>query len=587
MIRRAPDHIFAMTKIKRKQLKKRRNLPARSELNNQEAARLCDKGAILQGKGLIDAAIVHYQKALELDPNHAIALYNLASVYHKKGQLERAMINYQKSLRLHPNSYACNNLGVILQERGELNEAITFYKNALKLDPKYDNAYANLGSALLETGQLDEAESCCRTANQQNPDNLVPHENLLNIMLYRSQYDAQTVFFEHLNFAKKFADPLSLAVSPYTNERTPSRRLKIGYISPDFRKHSVAYFIEPILASHNKDHFEVFCYSDVIKRDEVTWRLRGYAEHWEDISGLPDGRAAELISKDGVDILVDLAGHTAHNRLLVFARKPAPVQVSWIGYPATTGLSAMDYKIVDGYTDPPGPTERLYTEKLIHLPQSFLCYLPDKDSPRVESLPALKAGYITFVSFNNFIKVSSEVILLWAKILRAIPKSRLVMKAKSLSDKKVCNHVINMFAKEGISTERIKLLPQKPSTKEHLSLYNKADIGLDTFPYNGATTTCEALWMGVPVITLAGKTHASRVGTSLLSNVGIPEFIAKTYDEYLSVAVNLAGDLKRLQTLHESLRDMMERSPLTDAKKFIINLETSYRSIWEKWCGKD
>jgi protein O-GlcNAc transferase len=574
-----------MTKIKRNQSNKQKDLSSGSAPDSQEAARICREGAVLQGKGLVDDAIIHYKKALELDPNHAVAIYNLASAYHKKGQLERAMINYQESLRLHPNPFTYNNMGVILQGKGKLSEAITFYKNALRLDPGYDNTYTNLGSVLFETGQVDEAESCYKIAIRRNPNNLISLENLLNMMLYRSRYDAQDAFFEHLNFAKKFADPLSLVVS-CRNERTLSRRLKIGYVSPDFRQHSVAFFIEPILAAHDTDHFEVFCYSNVIKQDEVTARLRRYAEHWRDISRLPDEKAAESIRDDCVDILIDLAGHTADNRLLVFARKPAPVQVTWIGYPATTGLSTMDYKIVDGYTDPPGKTERFYSEKLVRLPQGFLCYLPDKDSPRVKNLPASKAGRITFVSFNNFVKISPDVILLWAKILRTIPKSRLVIKAKSLSDKKVCNNVINMFAKEDVSAERIALLPQKLSMKEHLGLYNKADIGLDTFPYNGATTTCEALWMGVPVITLAGKTHASRVGVSLLSNVGLEDLIAESPDEYLEIAVRLAGDFRRLQRLRESLRDKVAGSPLTDSKRFVSDLEKSYRAMWKEWCKK-
>jgi predicted O-linked N-acetylglucosamine transferase (SPINDLY family) len=244
----------------------------------------------------------------------------------------------------------------------------------------------------------------------------------------------------------------------------------------------------------------------------------------------------------------------------------------------------MDYRIVDRYTDPPGMTEQFHTEELIRMPESFLCYLPDRESPEVGPLPALTAGHITFGSFNNFAKVSSEVMDLWTEILKSIPDSRLIMKARSLSDRSTRDYVAELFTQRNIEAERIELLSWEPSVRGHLAIYNRIDIGLDTFPYNGTTTTCEAAWMGVPVITLAGNTHASRVGMSLLTNIGLPELISGTYEEYLATAVNIAGDLKRLRSLREKLRDMMEHSPLTDAKRFTVNLEGLYRKMWERWC---
>jgi len=301
---------------------------------------------------------------------------------------------------------------------------------------------------------------------------------------------------------------------------------------------------------------------------------------------MPDEQATELVRRDGIDILVDLAGHTSGSRVLLFARKPAPVQASWIGYPATTGLSAMDYKIVDRYTDPPGMSDQFYTEKLIRLPDSFLCYLPEKDSPEVGMLPVLSSGHITFGSFNNFAKVSPEGIELWGRILKTITGSRLLMKAKSFSDRSTRSYVLDMFARKGIPAERIELVSMKRSFKEHLDTYTRIDIGLDTFPYNGTTTTCEALWMGVPIITLAGSTHASRVGMSLLTNIGLPELVASTDEEYVSSAVNLACDLTKLRSLRETLRGRVMHSPLTDTKRFILNLEHCYRTLWEHWCNQ-
>jgi len=575
-------------------------------------------GIVLQGKGELDEAITCYQKAIQLNPNFYNAYYNLGNIFKDKGQLDEAMTCYQKAIELNPDfTGAYNNLGIILQDKGQLDEAITCYQKAIELNPDYVDAYNNLGIILQDKGQLDEAITCYQKAIELNPDyvdaynNLgiilmdrgqlneaeiyfrralqikpdysIAYSNLLFYMNYNSQYDIQAIFSEHLLFAKKFAEPLSSAISPHTNEREPNRRLRIGYVSHDFRRHAVAYFIEPVLVAHNREHFEVFCYSDVLVSDDVTRRIQGYPDHWQTIVGISDERVAESIKKDNIDILIDLAGHTAKNRMLLFARKPAPIQVSWIGYLATTGLSTIDYKIVDNYTDPIGKTEQFYTEKLIRLPESFLCYLPDKDSPEVGPLPALSTGHITFGSFNNLVKVTPEVFTLWARVLNELPESRLILKWKSFSDETTCQYAINMFTERGISAERITLQLWDPSP-EHLKSYNLVDIGLDTFPFNGATTTCEALWMGVPVITLAGTAYHSRAGISLLSNVGLLELIAKTHDEYIGIAINLASDIEKLQLLRKSLRDRMSHSPLTDAKRFTANLEMCYRKMWENWC---
>jgi predicted O-linked N-acetylglucosamine transferase (SPINDLY family) len=401
---------------------------------------------------------------------------------------------------------------------------------------------------------------------------------------YDTRHDAGAIYREHLLFSKQYEAPLAGSIIPHSNECSLTRRLKIGYVSADFKKHSVAYFIEPVLARHRKEQVSVHCYADVGQGDEVTERLRGYADHWHSIVGMTDEQVAALIRSDGIDILIDLAGHTAQNRMLIFARKPAPVQVSWIGYPATTGLSAMDYKIVDGYTDPPGKTEQYYTEKLIRMPGSFLCYQPDKDSPAIETLPALTKGYITFGSFNNFAKVTPQVMDLWGDILKSVPGSRLVMKARSLADRPTRESVMERFIAKGVGGERVELLGWEPTTQSHLNTYNRIDIALDSFPYNGTTTTCEALWMGVPVVTLSGETHASCVGVSLLTNAGLPELIARTPEEYIALAVELANDVQRVESYRRELREKMTRSALCDAEGFTAQLEMHYRQIWETWC---
>jgi len=542
-------------------------------------------GNALKDKGQVDQAIICYQKALILNPNLDDAYNNLGNIYQHKRQIDEAVTCYQKALQLNPSLvYAHYNLGTLFMEEGKLGEAIRSYNLALTIKPDFVEAYTNLGKALTDCGRLNEAEACFKRSLDVQPKFSMPYSNLLFLMNYNSRYDAKIIFFEHLKFAKKYAEPLSFNITLFTNDCVFTRRLKIGYVSPDFRRHSVAYFIEPVLMKHNREDFELFCYSDVVIHDDVTRRICEYPDHWQSIIGKSDEKVAELIRKDGIDILIDLTGHTANNRILLFARKPAPVQVTWIGYPATTGLSTIDYKIVDRYTDPPGMTEQFHTEKLIRLPESFLCYLPETDCPEVGELPALTTGYVTFGSFNAFAKLSPEVLKSWINILKAVPNAHLLIKSKSLSDRMVRDYVIDIFNKEGIDRKRIEVLSWVSTSIEHLKTYNKIDIGLDTFPYNGTTTTCEAMWMGLPVITLAGNTHASRVGVSLLSNVGLIELIAKTNEEYVEIAVNLARDTMRLQLLRERLRDMMINSPLTDAKRFTINLEKCYREIWETWC---
>jgi predicted O-linked N-acetylglucosamine transferase (SPINDLY family) len=531
------------------------------------------------------SAIRYIKKALQFGPDYADAYNNLGSVLQETGRFDKAITCYQKAININPNfDRAYYNLGTALKEKWLIDEAIEQYQKAIQLNPYLVEAYNNLGLALQDQGKVEEAEKYYRHGLRLKPDFPLCHSNLLLLMNYNSRHNAQSVFSEHLQFAKNIAGPLYPSNPQYPNDSSPSRRLKIGYVSPDFRRHSVNYFIEPVLASHDHGQFEVFCYSDVLISDNVTKQLHGYADQWRDIAGMPDEKVTELIRRDGIDILIDLAGHTGYNRMLLFARKPAPVQVSWLGYPNTTGLATVDYRLVDEYTDPQGLTDPFYTEKLMRLPGSFLCYLPDKESPVVGDLPALKSGHVTFGSFNYFPKVSEKTVVVWAAILNSLPDSRLIMKSRNFSDSTACRYALEMFIKHGIAAGRIELISVKSSFTEHLDTYNRIDIGLDTFPYNGTTTTCEAIWMGVPVIALSGITHASRVGLSLLANLGLEELVAGTFEEYISIAVGLAVDLDRLQELRKSLRDRLAHSPLTNAKRFSINLETCYREMWAQWC---
>ena len=540
-------------------------------------------GIILQETGRFDEAIAAYEKALQIRPDSYQIHFNLGTLFDKQNQAKKAIDSYHRAIQLNPNyAEAYLNLGNIFSEIGQGDLSIRCYQRAIQITPDQPEMLNAIGVVLDKQHKLDESESYFRKAIKVNSEYAPAYHNLLMNMCYNANYDIQTVFTEHKNFAKQFEKPFPHPL--FTNDRTLFRKLKIGYVSPDFRKHSVAYFLEPVLMARNKEDYEVFCYANLSIEDEVTDRLKQCADHWRNITELSDSQAFEKIRDDRIDILIDLAGHTAHNRLPLFARKPAPVQASWIGYPATTGLSAIDYRIVDAYTDPPGMTEQFNTEKLIRLPESFLCYLPDRDSPEVGSLPALSTGRVTFGSFNKLSKLSTKMFALWADILVDTPHSFLMLKTVSFSDKATCQHIADIFAQRGIFSDRFQLIPWVASTREHLELYNKIDIALDTFPYNGTTTTCEALWMGVPVITLAGHGYGSRVGASLLSNVGLSDLIATTYEEYRNLVIALAGDRHRLQALRGGLRDMMACSPLTDAKRFTGHLEECYRRIWKEWC---
>ena len=373
-------------------------------------------------------------------------------------------------------------------------------------------------------------------------------------------------------------------VQPHTNDCIKKRRLRIGYVSPDFRAHSVAYFIEPVLKYHDSGHYEIFCYYNHTVEDSVTRRLRAHTDHWRTISGLSDDEAAQLIRKDHIDILVDLAGHTGNNRLLVFARKPAPIQATWLGYLNTTGLAAMDYRITDHSASPPGITDRYHSENLIRLPDSQWCYQPPAECPPVTPLPALTTGLITFGSLHNLAKVTPEVIRLWSRVLMVIPDSRLIMAARGLNRLRL--QMEERFAEDRIKSSRLELLDAMPFD-EYLALHQRIDVNLDTFPYSGGTTTCHSLWMGVPIITLAGETVTSRGGASLLGSLRLTELIAKSETEYLDIAVHLGKKIEFLAAIRTGLRERMINSPLTNAQNFTKNLEQAYRDMWERWCTRE
>jgi predicted O-linked N-acetylglucosamine transferase (SPINDLY family) len=354
-------------------------------------------------------------------------------------------------------------------------------------------------------------------------------------------------------------------------------------VSSDLNAHPVGKFLLPLFLEHDKRRFEIFAYSQLRMEDEMTHRLQACTDCWRDITGLSDPQAAEMIRQDQIDILIDLAGHTARHRLLVFACKPAPVQVSYLGYPATTGLATIDYRLTDALADPPGETDAYFTETLIRLPNTAWCYQPPSEAPLVSPLQALQNDYITFGSFNNFTKINEALAKCWAEILRRVPQSRLLLKAVALNSESARRDLQRMMSGSGIDADRLQLHGSVPISR-HLPFYNRIDIALDTYPYHGTTTTCEALWMGVPVVTRAGASHVSRVGVSLLSAVGLPDLVANDADHYVQIAVDLAANPSRLAELRASLRMRMQQSPLMDAAAFARDVEAAYREMWRRWC---
>lgn len=398
-------------------------------------------------------------------------------------------------------------------------------------------------------------------------------------MHYVDGLSAEEVFAEHMTYGRMVGS-VGEAGSQKTEVRSREGRLRVGYFSPDLRAHSVADFIAPVLERHDRSKFEVICYSNVRVPDVFTERLRGHTDLWRDVTALSDAEAADMIRADGVDILVDLAGHTANGRLPIFARRPAPVQITYLGYPDTTGLAQMDWRMTDGFADPEGMTERFHTEKLLRLPRTAWCYHAYEGTPPVVDGPAATSGVVTFGSFNNLAKVTPGTVALWARVLKAAPGSRMMVKAAGLSSESARRRLLGRFEDNGIGADRVELVGRIEDLVLHLAAYGRVDVGLDTYPYHGTTTTCEALYMGVPVVTLAGKRHVSRVGVSLLNNVGLPELVAKSDEEFVWIAATVAGDFAKLRDLRRSLRGKMEASPLMDAPGFVRDVEAAYLRAW-------
>ena len=566
-------------------------------------------------KGDREAAADEARNAIALRPDYAEAYITLSALLIDANRWDEGMNMARRAIAARPNwPGGYNNLGLLHRTRGQHPEALELFRTALSHDPHFREALVNLGGALHESGQLDDAVAAYRHALTEYPDSVEAYlnmgnalkdagrideaiaayrkagaighgaeaENLLLALHYSPDYTPDQILEEHLRWGKAITAEAGEVSSVHVNDRNPDRRLRIGYVSGDFRLHIVGYNVLPMFEKHDRRLFEVYGYSNVGCPDALTDRFRLLCDKWRDVKALTNPQLARAVRDDRIDILVDLAVHTADNRLTAFARKPAPVQVSFAGYPGTTGLKQIDYRLTDPYLDPPGQSDNWYSERSYRLEDSFWCYRPVvSPHPPVSALPALSNGFVTFGCLNNFCKINRQVLELWARVLRSEPTSQLILIARPGSHRR---RATDFLQTEGINPGRIEFLTYQP-LDAYLRSYHRIDLGLDTFPYNGHTTSLDSLWMGVPVVTLVGRTVVCRAGFCQLSNLGLTELAAHDPDQFVHIATSLAQDLPRLAALREGLRQRMENSPLMDCDRFTRNIERAYRQMWRTWCS--
>ncbi len=574
-----------------------------------DADAMANRAAILLDLDRAGDAVGAAERALSLAPGHGNACVNLAAALERVGRHAEAAEAARAGLADHPGNASLHlnlglalmavgdgtgaeaalkqaaaidgaspgppeALGALLQRQGRPGASEAASEHAIELGGETARRCTNLSVALLAQAEQAAALSAARRAVTADPDDEAARAHLVTVLNYADLgMDAGEAARE---WATRHETPLREAWPAFSASRDAEARLRVGYLSPDLRAHSVAYFLEPVLGAHDPAAVEVFCYADVVSEDAVSARLRELASTWCNVAQMTPSDIAARIREDQIDVLIDLAGHTWPRGLLVMARKPAPLQASWIGYPGPTGLAAIDMRITDAIADPPG-TEDRYSERLARLDPVFLCYGPPSEAPA----PVRHDGPPTFASFNNPAKIAPPVFEVWAALLRAVPDARLLLKYAGLDEPATAERLRGRFAAAGLDPERLDMRGRAAAVSEHLAAYSDVDVALDTFPYNGTTTTCEALWMGVPVITLAGAGHPGRVGASLLSALGKADWVAADPAAYIETAAAMMADRGALAAGRDALRARMLASPLCDARQVAAGVEALFRAAWE------
>jgi predicted O-linked N-acetylglucosamine transferase (SPINDLY family) len=549
-----------------------------------EVALLANLGEAQRRVWDLEGAEATLRLALSLKPSLAEAHHTLGLTLSAQSRLPAAIASFQRALLLKPGQLASYvGLSRALYHSGLLDEARDACERAIGIDPAHGEAHSALATVLRAEGRIPDALDAYRSALRCRPDDHATRSDFVYDLAFDPAQDSASILHEARQWRDHCTPAKALPRQRHANAPEPDRRLRIGYASPDFRHHVMSLLMIPVFEHHDRDAFELFAYSWARTPDAVTDRIRPSFDQFREVRALGPSDLAEAIARDGIDILVDVTMHMADNRMAVFAAKPAPVQVAWLAYPGTTGLDAMDYRITDVHLDPPdGDGSSSYSEQTIRLPESFWCYDPRAlgPVPDVAPLPALVRGAVTFGCLNNFCKTNSAVFDLWARVLRAVPGSELLVLAQPGESR---DRVRAAFAKAEVDPGRLRFVGFQPRWA-YLSEYHAIDIGLDTFPYGGHTTSLDAFWMGVPVVTLVGSTVVGRAGLCFANNLALPDLVATTPDEYVAAAVALARDLPRLAALRAELRGRMEGSPLMDGARFARHLESAYRAMWRRWC---
>jgi predicted O-linked N-acetylglucosamine transferase (SPINDLY family) len=528
-----------------------------------------------------------FRDAVAADPGQPSGYNNLANALAMLGRTDEAEATCRKALAKDPDHASTHVVfGGLLEAGGRFTEAEDAYRTALRLHDESPEAWNNLGNLLRAEARHTEAIEAFRTALELQPANAMAHSNLLFSIAFEPHMTGEILLAEAKSWNQRHAaetkDNAKARAIPHPNQPDKARRLRVGYVSPDFREHAVGSFLAPLFDAHDRDQVEIFAYADVARPDRQTSWFEQRADNWRNTFGWADPRLVRQIRDDRIDVLIDVAGHTGGNRLLSFADRPAPVQASWLGYGGSTGVDAMGWRITDGRTDPDFSASH-YCEKLIRLPHSLFCYKPESEAPPVGPLPLDSADHITFGSFNNLSKIHDRAVSNWARAMSQVSGSRLVIKGRGLDDAGLRTRFLDRFAASGIAADRLDLIGYQQDKASHLSAISSVDLVLDTFPYSGATTTCEALWMGVPVVTIGGDRYVARMAAGLLGCVGLDELVAEDEDDYVNRVVALAADPDRLRHFRRALRDRVASSPLCDAGGFAAAMEQALRTMWCCW----